>query len=135
MRRPPPEGFTLLEVLVALAIASIAAMGLLVTAQRQLSQIASLQDRTLAAIVASNELVQLQLQGMIPDNGGRDDQVDLGGQHWAVHLVFAPTPAPSVRRVDVQVGPRVDLFATLQPLYTLVGYVHLLPQGQGHVIY
>ncbi len=129
-----PEGFTLLEVLVALAIISVAAMGLLGSAQRQLALVSGLQDRSLAAIVASNELAQLQLQGAIPDNGGRDDQADLGGQHWAIHLVFAPTPAPSVRRVDVQVGHQTDLFAVLQPIYTLVGFVHLLPQGQGHVV-
>ncbi len=133
MHRHRKRGFTLLEVLVAMAILSISALALLNAARNELSSVDSLRERTLAWLVAQNRLTEWQLGGEVPDNGSSDQDVHLGGQVWTARSSFAPTPAPSVRRVDVSVGPKADFLGTFQPELTLTGYVHLLAQGGANV--
>jgi general secretion pathway protein I len=97
------RGFTLIEVLVALGIVSIALVaGLRATAaltnnaQRQASVL-------LAQMCAENELVKLRLAKQMPGVGESDIACEQAGQSFNVHLKVAPTPNPSFRRIDAQV--------------------------------
>jgi general secretion pathway protein I len=96
-------GFTLIEVLVALGIVSIALVaGLQATAaltnnaQRQSSVL-------LAQMCAENELVKMRLVRTMPSVGESDNACEQAGQAFNVHMKVSPTPNPSFRRVDAQV--------------------------------
>ena len=96
-------GFTLIEVLVALAIVSIALVaGLQATAaltnnaQRQ-------SDVLLAHLCAENELTRLRLSRQMPSVGDSEQACEQGGQAFLVRLKVSPTPNPSFRRIDAQV--------------------------------
>ena len=128
-----PNGFTLLEVLVALAIMSVSAMALLMSARNEVASVGILEERTLGALVASNQLAQWQVQGRAPDSGSQDQDVNLGGRAWTVRSTFTATPAPSVRRVDVAVGLHSAFLDKFQPMMSVTGYIHLLPGGGGQV--
>ena len=56
-----PLGFTLVEVMVALAVVAVALPALLVTLSQQLDGLRYLEDRTHAQWVAANRLAELRL--------------------------------------------------------------------------
>ncbi|MCZ2497280.1 type II secretion system protein GspI [Xylophilus sp. Kf1] len=96
-------GFTLIEVLVSLAIVSIALIaGLQATsaltrnAQRQ-------SDVVLAQLCAGNELTRIRLSRQLPAIGDNDVNCEQAGQSLHVQVSVRPTPNPSFRRVDANV--------------------------------
>ena len=112
-------GFTLVEVLVALAIVAIALMaGLQATtalarnAQRQ-------SDILLAHLCAENELVKTRLSRQMPAVGDSAQPCEQAGRSFTVNLVVRPTPNPSFRRVDAQVTD--DGASPVLRLSTIVG--------------
>lgn len=102
------EGFTLLEVLIALAVASIA----LVAAMRaggSLAQASSeMRLRTHAQWSAENRLSFIRVTGEFPGPGRRSYECPMGAIALrCVEEVFA-TPNPSFRRVELSVENPVD---------------------------
>lgn len=97
------SGFTLIEILVALAIVAIALLAgtqavsaLARGAQRQ-------SDVLLAQICAENELVKMRLSKQMPGVGDSSSPCEQGGKIYTVQLEVRPTPNPSFRRVDAKV--------------------------------
>lgn len=112
------QGFTLIEILVALAIVAIAmAAGLQATAS--LTNNALRQSSVLLAhVCAENELVKLRLARQFPPTGESRLACEQAGQSFVVALSVLPTPNPSFRRVDAQVFE--GSFAVLR-LSTIIG--------------
>jgi general secretion pathway protein I len=98
-----PSGFTLIEVLVALAIVAIAlSAGLQATSA--LTRNASRQSSVLLAhVCAENELVKVRLSSQMPAIGDSTLTCDQGNRSFGVTVSVLPTPNPSFRRVDAQV--------------------------------
>lgn len=112
------RGFTLVEVLVALAIVALAlAAGLQATgamANNALRQSAVL----LAHVCAENELVRVRLARQMPDIGDSTVACTEAGRDFVVNVSVRPTPNPSFRRVDAQV---VEGSSGILRLSTIVG--------------
>ena len=60
-RRALSKGFTLVEVMIALAIVALSVPALLLTLNQQIDGTAYLRDRSLAQMVAANRLTELRL--------------------------------------------------------------------------
>jgi general secretion pathway protein I len=114
------HGFTLIEVLVALAIVAIAlAAGLQATTA--LTNNALRQSSVLLAhICAENELVKARLSKQMPDIGDSSLTCEQGGRSFPVTVSVLPTPNPSFRRVDAQV---FDGESPVLRLSTIVGKI------------
>ena len=112
------RGFTLVEVLVALAIVAIALMaGLQATAA--LTKHAQRQsDMLLAQLCAENELVKIRLLKQMPDVGDTSVACEQAGRSLTVALAVRPTPNSNFRRVDARV---LDGEAPIWRLTTVVG--------------
>jgi len=102
------RGFTLIEILVALAVVAMAlATGLQATgaltrqAQRQ-------TDQWLAEMCAENELTRLRLARQLPGVGDSVVNCDQAGRNLQVRLAVSPTPNPNFRRIDAVVEGIVD---------------------------
>ncbi len=116
------RGFTLIEVLVALAITAIAlaagvraSSALQYNAQRQ-------SDTLLAQICAENELVKMRLAKQMPGVGDSSSTCQQAGQTMGVTVSVYPTPNPSFRRVEaaVRAGPEASANPVLS-VATIVG--------------
>ncbi|MGE8360016.1 type II secretion system minor pseudopilin GspI [Pseudomonas sp.] len=100
------RGFTLLEVLVALAIFALVAASVLTATARSLQTASRLEDKTLAMWVADNRLVELQLERSAVANGRDQGEVTFAGRRWLWQSEIEATSEPSMRRVTLWVAPR-----------------------------
>ncbi len=99
---PNAGGFSLLEVLVAMAIISIALLALSSTGGGQIKQLNNLQQQTLAHWVAQSVITESRLARA--DGLGRSEGVsEMGSQHWYWQLHTAPSSDPLLLRLDVSV--------------------------------
>ncbi len=98
------RGFTLLEVLVALAIFATVAAAVLTASARSLQNAARLEDKTLAGWIADNRLTELQLASS-PSAPGRDSrELSFAGRQWQLYSETVTTSDPGLRRVTLWVA-------------------------------
>nr|WP_298145837.1 type II secretion system minor pseudopilin GspI [uncultured Pseudomonas sp.] len=102
------HGFTLLEVLVALAIFALVAASVLTASGRSLQTAARLEDKTLAMWIADNRLTELQLSETPPSDGRDKGELDFAGRRWQWQSEIQATSEPSMRRVTLWVAPRQE---------------------------
>jgi general secretion pathway protein I len=97
------SGFTLLEVLAAVAVLALA-LGATITGASQYARNATyLRDKAIATWVARNKLVELHVAPAWPEIGKSDGKEEMAGQEWPWRVEVLKTPDPAVRRVDVHV--------------------------------
>lgn len=97
------QGFTLLEMLVALAVFSLAALALLRLEGATLRQTADLDDKALAQLVARNKAVELLTDPAPPPIGRSQGEVVNGGRRWRWTTATTRTPDERLVRVDIAV--------------------------------
>lgn len=103
----PPRGFTLVEILVALTVVSVALVAGL-QATGALTRLSARQsDQLLAQLCADNELAKLRLSRQLPGAGSSAGVCTQAGQRLTVVVDVLPTPNPHFRRVDVRVNTSV----------------------------
>ncbi|HEV2285346.1 MAG TPA: type II secretion system minor pseudopilin GspI [Steroidobacteraceae bacterium] len=99
------RGFTLIEVLVALAIVAIGMAAVLGTLTSSADTVAYLRDKTFANWVALNQIAQLRLSGQAPAAGKNDGDAELAGRKWHWQQEVSATQVPGMLRIDVSVRP------------------------------
>lgn len=96
------SGFTLLEVLVALAVVAVALAALARAGSQAIEAQRSLEERTLALWVADNVLAEMRLEADLSP-GRRQGQARQGGRDWFWDALIQPTPGDELLRMDVAV--------------------------------
>jgi len=103
-RRAAAAGFTLIEVMVALAIVAIA----LAAGSRAASSVVDtsqrLSDVVLAQWCADNQLTELRLIDQLPPVGKTPFNCTQLGREFKGSINVQPTPNPSFRRVDAVIA-------------------------------
>jgi general secretion pathway protein I len=102
------RGFTLLEVLVALAIFATVAASVLTASSRSLIVAQQLEAKTLAGWIAENRVTELQLKVPTPGEGRDDKSLEYGGRDWETHSEIESTSDKGLRRVTVWVAPKAE---------------------------
>ena len=98
------RGFTLLEVLVALAIFGIVAAVVLTAAGRSLNNASRLETLTLAGWIADNQLTELQLQQPVPSIGRESRELEFAGRRWQTLSEVQASADPGLLRITVWVA-------------------------------
>ena len=112
----PARGFTLLEVLVSLAVLSLALMAALKGSGEVVRNATRLKDRTLAHWVATNRAAELTLLPSWVELGTTHGQATMANRDWQWSVLTEKTPDPDIRHATIAVGVKEedDPLATLE---------------------
>lgn len=104
-RFPLQRGFTLIEIVIALAIVSIAVLAISNAMRANTEMAANLEQRLLASWVASNQmaLVRYQSQQGEVKAGTKTETVDMGGRTWRAKVNVKKTQVEKVFLVKIEV--------------------------------
>lgn len=116
-------GFTLIEMLVALAIVSIALAAISSSYISSIDTTARLKEHTIARWIAENQLVETRLKTPWPSLGTRQGNIHFAGAEWNWQKIIRPSPDRDFRQVEIQIGKKPKAGNSLSPVYKLVGYV------------
>jgi general secretion pathway protein I len=98
-------GFTLIEMLVALAIFSLAALALLRLGGATATNSASLESQALARIVAGNIAVETLTDPEPPPFGTVQGVAVNGGRRWRWTRTVARSPEARIQQIQILVDP------------------------------
>ena len=98
-------GFTLIEVLVALAIVAIGMAAVLEALTSSANTALYLTDKTLAQWVALNRIETVRLSGTTPGVGTSNDTLNYAGRSWEWQEKVTNTQIQGVRMIAVDVRP------------------------------
>ena len=119
MNKACARGFTLIEVLVALAIVAVTLGAGIKAAGSLTNNTARLAEITAAQWCADNQLTGLKLAHRYPDIGDSLFSCEQLGRTYNGKLIVRNTPNPNFRRVDARVLD--DNGVTLLLLSTILG--------------
>jgi general secretion pathway protein I len=108
-------GFTLVEMLVAVAIVAIALGAIIAGMARFAGNAAYLRQKTVALWVAHNRLAELEMQRAWPDIGETNGENDMAGSTWKWQVQVQKTDDAHLRRVDVRVAAQAAKNKTADP--------------------
>lgn len=118
--RLPTAGFTLIEVLVALAVLTIALAAVMRALSQSIDTSASLRDRTVAMWVAQNRLAMHQVTRDFPAADTTEGEAEMAGRAWRWREQVTPAPGEAaMRRIHIEVRAATGE----QPLARLVGFL------------
>ena len=118
------RGFTLIELVIAVAIFAVVATTVYTRSGETIRQLGVLEERTLALWLAENEMAMLRISRMntdaeIPTNT-LTHEVEMGGREWRVEVRTTDTSNPMLRRADVTVAHSET---PTSPVQTLTGFI------------
>ena len=114
------KGFTLIEVMLAMAVFSIAGIAILGTADTNARNLGYLESKIVASWVASNQLVEVTLDTSWPPKNNKKGKVELAGQEWFWQQKVEKTTDKNLRSIVMEV--RLDEKAP-SALATLVTFI------------
>ncbi|AWL30512.1 type II secretion system protein GspI [Acinetobacter defluvii] len=99
----PRSGFTLIEVVVALAIFAVAAMALTKVAMQYTQSTANSILRTKAQFIAQNQVALMEInQEQL--TGTQSEQISSQGEMWQVDKKAENTISPDIKKIDIQIS-------------------------------
>ena len=101
------RGFTLIEVMVALAILAVVAIAASRASSAYLSSVDILKTRTLAHFVAQNAAADLRIQQTWL-TANQTQSIQSQGRDWQVVMSVANTLSPALKEVNISVAPVID---------------------------
>lgn len=130
--RAAGRGFTLVEVMVALAVVAVALPSVILTLYQQVDGTEYLRDKSLAQMVAANKLAELRLLSRARQSllqGEDTGSEDLAGRPWSWRIQSTETQVQSFYRVEISVRAGEEV-QTGPALYTLVAFMQAELDGE-----
>ncbi|MCX4024956.1 type II secretion system minor pseudopilin GspI [Endozoicomonas sp. SM1973] len=118
------KGFTLLEVMVALAIFASAAAVLVISDGSAIKQTIYLEEKILASWIAENQLARMQLEAQWPELGKKEGTVSFAQRNWKVVTEVSKTSQENFNKVELTISRQEQTkSAEDNVLFTLTGYL------------
>ncbi len=114
------RGFTLVEVLVALAVLAIALAAIMRTMAQSIDTTAALREHDVALWVAQNRLAEHKIRQDWPGADTTNGETEMGGQKWFWREQVTTTPEPKIRRIEITIRRIPD---SQESSAKLVGYL------------
>ena len=97
------RAFTLVEVMVALAIIALSLTAIASKMSRMIDTSNSMRERTYASWIAQNKITELRLANVIPEVSTTSGDVDYANATWRWRAVISESGIENLFRVDVEV--------------------------------
>ena len=108
MMRRRQQGFTLLELMVAISILAVTFAALMQEGAQVSRNTKLIKDKTIAHWVAMNKAAELGIDTHVnktfPGVTTLSDSVEMGGTEWKVDTEISDTPNPFVRKAEILVS-------------------------------
>lgn len=118
------KGFTLLEVLVALAIFAITAAAMMNSIASSLNAQSHMERKVLAHWMAQNIMAETRFLPQWPSVGLSNGDVEMTGHIWYWQRKVEETADPKLRRIEIEIRAEQD---DEDPLVRLAGFVSERP--------
>ncbi len=102
------RGFTLLEVLVALAVLAIVMGAIIKAVAESVDNLAYLRDKTVASWVALNKINEVRLQKNWSGSGTTQGSTEMADREWHWELRISKTADQDLRRLDIAVRSQIN---------------------------
>jgi len=102
-KRCGARGFTLIEVMVALAIIGLSLLAVAGKMGQMIDTANVMRERTYASWIAQNKIAELRLANVIPEVSSSSGEIDYADTEWAWRAVVSATGVENLFRVDVSV--------------------------------
>ncbi len=115
------SGFTLIEVLIALTILSIALMAIIKSTSQQIRDTHYIQDKTTATWVATNVMNEIRAGILTLPSGAEhvEQKTEMLGQEWTWQAKMISTGNPHIKEIDVSVSS-----LSQENIISLVSYIY-----------
>ena len=108
------QGFTLIEIMVAVAILALSGVALLGNIGQATRDLSVLNDKVEALHIAEYTLNGVLLQQDFPELANEEEVVTHAGREWRVELSVSETTNEKMRRIDVMVQPHDKRIGSIQ---------------------
>jgi general secretion pathway protein I len=98
------RGFTLVEVLVALAIVVVGLAALFDVTQQTVRTSSYLREKSFAQWIALNKLTETRVSGAIPTSSKSEGEIEYANQRWRWELEKVTTPVEGIVRLESRVA-------------------------------
>ncbi len=103
MSRGRTRAFTLVEVMVALAIIALSLTAIAAKMSRMIDTSNSMRERTYASWIAQNKITELRLANVLPEVSTTSGDIDYANSNWRWRAVISESGIENLFRVDVEV--------------------------------
>ena len=121
------RGFTLVEMLVAIAIVGVIGAGISTAIGGMANQTRGLEQRTLANWIASNHLTRMRMlqrrEAQSLAEGTEQTRLVFADRQWEVETKIKTTEHPWIRRIEVSVFEATDEEGRQGPYSQLSGFL------------
>jgi general secretion pathway protein I len=104
MVRKATNGFTLVEVMVALAIVAFSLTAIAASMNQMIDAANAMRERTYASWIAQNKIAEMRLANVQPDVSTTTGEVTYANSEWAWRAVVSETGIENFYRLDVSVS-------------------------------
>jgi len=98
------RGFTLIEVVVALAVAAIGLAAVTAAISQMIDAGRSMRERTYASWIAQNKITEMRLANVVPKVSSTRGDIIYASREWNWRATVSETGVENLYRVDVEVG-------------------------------
>ena len=103
--RRQQNGFTLIEVLVALAVVVVSFVALYAVVLQMVRATSLMQNKTIASWIAFDQITELRVVNEYPEAGNSEGDVEMARGVWLYRVEIKATESEDVRQVIVRVSP------------------------------
>lgn len=119
--RIPSQGFTLLELLVALVVFATAGVAIIQASSNHMRAVWQLEELTIAGFIANNQLQLALLEPNWPPRELQQGEVAMANRDWFWRLKASAVPDPDLRELNITVSLAEQPDVIIYQLKTYVG--------------